>query len=118
MGARKRVEKGIYRTGDVYEVVVSRAQDGEGKYRQTWHTVHGGLRDARRERARLSVEVGTKVPSSASSPPPSMTVGELFARFMAHKITLAPRTVELYGGLQEPSAPPRRAKCTSSSPRF
>jgi integrase len=99
MAVRKRVEKGIYRAGDTYEVVVSGARDADGKYRQTWRTVHGGLRDARRERARLSVEVGAKPPSSLPPPPPSMTVGELFTRFMAHKVTLAPRTVELYDGL-------------------
>jgi integrase len=99
MGRRTRVEKGIYRSGDAFHVVASGPKDVDGKYRQVSRAVHGSLRDARRERARLQTELGTQPRPAEASAAVSATLAEVFARFMANKLDLAPRTIELYEAL-------------------
>jgi integrase len=92
------VERGIYERGPgVFDVVVSTGRREDGGYGQRSETVRGTLREARRVHARLTSGADAK---PAKKPRvhavDKLTMGELFERFMASKVDLAPRTVELY----------------------
>jgi integrase len=98
---RHRVERGIYERGrGVFDVVVSTGRGEDGRYGQRSETVRGTLREARRARARLMTAADAgPVRKPRRSVVERLTMGELFERFIASKVDLAPRTVELYESL-------------------
>ena len=95
---RRRVERGIYERGSgVFDVVVSTGRREDGGYGQRSETVRGTLREARRVHARLTAGSDAKpMKKPRAQAFDKLTMGELFERFMASKVDLAPRTVELY----------------------
>jgi integrase len=97
---RRRVERGIYQRGSgVYDVVVSTGRRDDGTYGQKSETVRGSIRDARRARARLTVSEEPPARAPRRTRTEEIPMGQLFERFMANKVDLAPRTVDLYQGL-------------------
>jgi integrase len=98
---RRRVERGIYQRGrGVLDVVVSTGLGADGRYGQRSETVRGTIRDARRARARLTTTTEARpARKPRASVIEKMTMGELFERFIASKVDLAPRTVDLYQSL-------------------
>ena len=94
---RRRVATGIYEIErGLYEVVVSRGRDADGRYRQRTQRLRGTLTEAKRARARL---VTTYEADPPAEPEHSMRFRDLLDLHLERMAASghSPRTIEDYG---------------------
>jgi hypothetical protein len=101
---RRRVAPGVYELDrGLYEIVVSRGARRDGKYRQRTRRFRGTASGAKKERARLLVEVENELSADAAvaKPVAAMTFWELLERHIERVGTTgaSPHTVMSYRGM-------------------